>query len=102
LALELDAEYKGVSLDDVLDTNGKKGGHKVKTIGDWVRDPNFYVHGLVYMLVRIAINVTMTMQPFYLDKVTGFHPSDDVPTPVELAEVPLLSYIASLIFSLFF
>jgi len=102
LALELDAEYKGVSIDDVLDTNGKKGGHKVKTIGDWVRDPNFYVHGLVYMLVRIAINVTMTMQPFYLDKVTGFHPSDDVPTPVELAEVPVLSYIASLIFSLFF
>jgi hypothetical protein len=36
LALELDAEYKGVSIDDVLDTNGKKGGHKVKTIGDWV------------------------------------------------------------------
>jgi Na+/melibiose symporter-like transporter len=106
LALELDAEYKGISIDEAKGSKnnekGNQGGRKVKTIGDWMRDPNFYVHGLVYMLVRIAINVTMTMQPFYLDKVTGFTPSDDVPTPVQLAEVPLLSYIASLIFSLFF
>jgi len=67
-----------------------------------VRDPNFYIHGIVYMLVRIAINVTMTMQPFYLDKVTGFTPTDDTPTPVQLALVPLASYLASLVFSLFF
>jgi len=56
---------------------------------------------MVYMLVRIAVNVTMTMQPFYLDKVTGFSPTLETPTPVQLALVPLLSYIFSMIFSLY-
>ena len=101
----MDAAYKGITLEEAQGRASEIGqgkGHKVKTIGDWVKDPNFYIHGLVYMLVRIAINVTMTMQPFYLDKVTGFSPTDDTPTPIELALVPLTSYLASLIFSLFF
>lgn len=70
---------------------------------DWVKDLNFYIHGLVYMLVRIAINVTMTVMPFYLTVVTGFGSDDpDKPTPVQLALVPLASYITSLIFSICF
>lgn len=52
------------------------------------------------MLVRIALNVTMTMQPFYLDVVTGFSPTADDPTPFQLALVPLLSYIFSMAFSI--
>ena len=27
----------------------------------WLHEGAFYVHGIVYMLVRIAVNVTMTM-----------------------------------------
>jgi hypothetical protein len=53
-------------------------------------DANFYIHALVYMLVRIAINVTMTVQPFYLIQVTGFEFTIEKPTPVELATVPLI------------
>jgi len=30
------------------------------------------MYGLVYTMVRIAVNVTMSVQPFYLIKVTGF------------------------------
>ena len=63
---------------------------------------NFYVHGLVYMLVRIAVNVTMTVQPFYLNEVTLFKGSDANPTPPPLAIVPLMSYIMSMIFSIWF
>ena len=40
-----------------------KGG---RTWVDWLKAETFYVHGMVYMLVRIAVNVTMTIQPFYL------------------------------------
>ena len=54
------------------------------------------------MLGRIAVNVTMSVQPFYLLLVTGFEQSDDNPTPLPLALTPLVSYITSLIFSLFF
>lgn len=53
------------------------------------------------MMVRIAVNVTMTMLPFYLDKVTEWSPTDDNPTPVPLAVVPLVSYIMSMFFSIF-
>jgi Na+/melibiose symporter-like transporter len=75
---------------------------KAKDVKAWLTDTNFYIHGLVYMTVRIAVNVTMTVQPFYLNQVTGFEETVDRPTPVQLAVVPLLSYISSLIFSLFF
>jgi len=52
------------------------------------------------MLVRIAVNVTMTVQPFYLSLVTKFEASEENPTPPPLALVPLLSYIMSMIFSI--
>lgn len=62
----------------------------------------FYVHGVVYMAVRIAVNVTMTVQPFYLQYCLGWKSTLEQPTPIPLAAVPLGSYILSLIFSLFF
>ena len=53
------------------------------------------------MVVRIAINVTMSVQPYYIIEVTGFEKSDEAPTPIAIALTPLVSYITSLIFSLF-
>jgi Na+/melibiose symporter-like transporter len=54
------------------------------------------------MMVRIAVNVTMSVQPFYLIIVTGFVKTEENPTPIAIALVPLVSYITSMIFSLFF
>ena len=65
-ALEYDAKFRGVPLDVSIKSNEKKKEKAGKSVGDWLRDPNFYIHGAVYMMVRIAVNVTMTMQPFYL------------------------------------
>lgn len=53
------------------------------------------------MLVRVSINVTMTMQPFYLEYVTGFTASKKMPTAPQIAIVPLISYVFQLLFSLF-
>ena len=59
------------------------------------------------MLVRIAVNVTMTAQPFYLQVVLRFGVSKDGskddanPTPIEMALVPLISYLLALLFSMF-
>ena len=68
---------------------------------DWLKQGQFYLYGMVYMLVRVAVNVTMSVQPFYLIIVTGFEKTHSNPTPIELALVPLCSYIASTLFSLF-
>jgi len=54
------------------------------------------------MLARISMNVTASVMPFYLQTVTGFVATDDQPTPIQIAIVPLISYITSLIYSLFF
>jgi hypothetical protein len=27
----------------------------------WLKEGSFYIHGLVYMLVRVAVNVTMVI-----------------------------------------
>lgn len=53
-------------------------------------------------MVRIAVNVTMSVLPFYLIEVTGFKETEDTPTPLAIALVPLVSYITSMLFSLFF
>jgi Na+/melibiose symporter-like transporter len=66
----------------------------------WFSEGQFYIYGVVYMLVRIAVNVTMSVQPFYLIHVTGFIKTKDNPTPIAIALTPLLSYVTSLIFSL--
>ena len=77
-------------------------GKKSKDWKAWLGEGTFYVHGMVYMLVRIAVNVTMTMQPFYLFEVTQFKGDDaDDPTTPQLALVPLISYLMSMIFSVF-
>ena len=67
----------------------------------WLKEGTFYVHGVVYMLVRISINVTMTMQPFFLEYVTEFKPTKAQPTPVQVAIVPLISYVFQLVFSIY-
>jgi len=48
----------------------------------WLKEGTFYIHGFVYMMVRVAVNVSMTMMPFYLSTVTEFETSEENPTPV--------------------
>ena len=107
LATNLEREYKiktmgeeALKIEEDAMKNKKVGG---KSATDWLGEGTFYVHGLVYTMVRIAVNVTMTVQPFYLQNSLLFTSSDpSSPTPTEIASVPLGSYITSLIFSVYF
>ena len=83
----------------VVEKKAVSGG---KTTGDWLRDCNFYLHGLVYTMARVAMVTTISIQPFYLTLVTGFETSIEKPTPIQLALVPLCSFLSSLVFSIFF
>jgi len=38
----------------------------VKQWYSWFKEGQFYVYGVVYTLVRLAVNVVMSVQPFYL------------------------------------
>jgi len=43
----------------------------------------------------------MSIQPFYLVYVPKFEPSEQNPTPIFLAAIPLFSYILGMLFSMF-
>lgn len=123
-AVRLEREYKvaiyGVESTRIEEEANNSSSDSGKDWKAWLGKGTFYVHGFVYMLVRVAVNVTMTVQPFYLEKALKFgadnshnnrciyyqkyHPDEvyNVPTPFELSAVPLGSYITSLIFSIWF
>lgn len=68
---------------------------------DWLKKPQFYIFGVVYMFARIALNSTATMMPLYLTTCTGFVMVPDKGIPPQIALVPLCSYICSLIYTLY-
>jgi len=59
------------------------------------------MHGGIYMLVRLAMNLTMTVIPFYLIHILGFNAPGDDGISVWFAIVPLISFITSTIFSIY-
>ena len=77
-------------------------GNTVENWREWLTIKQFYFYGFVYTLARMSINVSMTLTPFYLIHVLKFHKEIDEPTPPEIASVPLVSYLSSMIFSLFY
>ena len=75
---------------------------KGKTAGDWLKDGSFYLHGGIYMFVRLAMNLAMSVIPFYLTYVLGVaEPSPENGSPVIVALVPLVSFLCSALFSIF-
>ena len=70
-----------------------------KTPGMWMKEAQFYIFGVVYMSARIALNTTATMMPLYLTSVTKFTPAKGMDTSPQIASVPLVQYICSLLFS---
>jgi Na+/melibiose symporter-like transporter len=73
----------------------------VKQWYTWFKEGQFYVYGFVYTLVRMAVNVVMTVQSFYLITVLGFKPNDRFPSPWQVALTPLISYSLSILFQIF-
>jgi len=69
-AKDYDKAYKLALFGEIKEeTKQETGG---KTVLDWLKDCNFYLHGIVYTMVRVSMVVTVSMQPFYLTTVTGF------------------------------
>jgi len=88
--------------DETKNANRETVSDNVKSWKHWLVNGAFYVHAIVYTFARMAVNVTMTLTPFYLIKVLDFKEKEGQPIPPEIATVPLASYTASMIFSLLF
>lgn len=108
-ALILDKAYRKANGESEEDEKEKKRENTRSTVSEeikswtqWLTNGAFYVHAMVYMFARMAVNVTMTLTPFYLLNVLEFEGDDDQPTPPAIVTVPLASYTTSMIFSLVF
>ena len=98
IALEREAEYQKALSQ--LGKDKEEVETKKKFVGDWLKEAQFYIFGIVYMFARIAYNTTATIMPLYLDVVTEFKPEGNRDTSYVIAAVPLASYLFSFIFSL--
>ena len=78
---------------DTRDGQDKPEAPKGKTPSDWLKDGSFYLHGGIYMFVRLAMNLQMTIVPFYLIHVMGVRDPDENPDEgiaIIIALVPLV------------
>lgn len=98
-AIECDKKYKqGNGAPTSENQNSKKDeartslSEEVTSWRAWLVNGAFYIHAGVYTFARMAVNVTMTLTPFYLIHVLNFEGDGDKPTPPQIATVPLASY----------
>lgn len=68
----------------------------------WMAQPEFYYYMLVYMFVRLAINVSGTMIPFYCKNILNWKNEKNHSTPVEISIFFILSNLGSVCNSVFF
>lgn len=105
-ALTYDKAYKlangGKSNDDEnKNKNRQSVSENISSWTQWLTNGAFYIHAVVYMFARMAVNVTMTLTPFYLIHVLKYEIDESKPVPPIIATVPLASYTTSMLFSLF-
>lgn len=66
----------------------------------WLRKPEFYLYMLVYMFVRLAINVSSSMIPFYCKNILGWK-KEDGSTPIEISIVLIITNTGSVFNSVY-
>ena len=67
----------------------------------WMKKPDFYYYIIVYMFVRLSINITSTIIPFFMELVLGYQKTEDGGTPYEITVCLLISTLGSIFNSIF-
>jgi Na+/melibiose symporter-like transporter len=79
-------------LSDILNKNENLG------VMYWLKKPAFYRNIIIYMLVRISINVTTSMLPYYLESIMGIKKTLKGGTPIQISLI-YLTYSAGCLFN---
>jgi Na+/melibiose symporter-like transporter len=93
-----DNDIKGeaiVSIDNNTEIQSKPKEQEINWLF-WMKKPDYYTYMLVYMFIRLSINVTCTVIPFYLEYILKYHKTADNGTPIEFSIVMLISTIGSI------
>jgi Na+/melibiose symporter-like transporter len=86
-------------IDPIQNVSSSYSDKKVETISwtYWLTKPDFYMYMLVYMFVRLSINITQSVIPFYMEYMLKFHKTQDGGTPIEISIVLLISTFGSIL-----
>jgi len=67
----------------------------------WLKKPLFYQYIIIYMLVRLSINVTCSMLPYYMENILKVKKTPEGGTPIEISILYITSTLGCIINSLF-
>lgn len=62
----------------------------------WLKKPDFYYYIVVYMFVRLSINITSTMIPFFMEVVLKYEKPIEGGTPYQITVCLLISTLGSI------
>lgn len=71
------------------------------TVSFWLKKLIFWKNLLIYMLVRLSINITNSMLPYYLEYILGIKKTEFGGTPVEFSLLYLIMTVGCLVNSIF-
>jgi Na+/melibiose symporter-like transporter len=68
----------------------------------WLKQTDFWAYIFVYMFVRLCINMTQSVIPYYLENVLRFDKTEEGGTPIEFSIILLISTVGSIMNALWF
>lgn len=96
----VDGEEILVPTEHIRDDDNKSIDIKDITWRYWLKKTDFYYYMAVYMFVRLAINVSNSMIPFYCKNILLWNKEDGT-TPVEISIFLIISNVGSVLNSIF-
>ena len=90
--------------DDIEDVNENENEKKEEEVINWkfwMKKSEFYVYMAVYMFIRLAVNITNSMIPFYCKNILIWN-REDGSTPIEISIMLIITNVASVLNSLIF
>ena len=94
------SDRENIQISSEIEISKTNVGEKINWIY-WMKKPDFYYYIIVYMFVRLSINITSTIIPFYMELVLGYPKTADGGTPYEITVCLLISTLGSIFNSMF-
>ena len=76
-------------------------GAEGKEPKEWLKECQFYLFGIPFVLAKLTWLTNATMMPFYLKLVLDFQPTDSESASPVIALVPLIGLFSSFVFTMY-
>jgi len=88
-------------LNEIKEKNNENSEPEIFGVFYWLKKATFYRYIIKYMLVRLSINVTSSMLPYYLEYILGIKKTIKGGTPIQISLIYLFTTTGCLFNSLY-